>query len=97
MRVLHAPVNIGNQPWVLSRDERKLGIESDFHVNYDGAFCYRAGRVVSKVGDKSPSVLRNRLQAGLRGALDYDVLHFYFGEPFWPWRDSRSAHGTRYL
>ncbi len=97
MRVLHAPVNIGNQPWVLSRYERKLGIESDFHVNYDGAFGYRADKVISKVGDKSPAELHNRLQAGLRAPLDYDVFHFYFGKTLLCWDDYLTGDDYRYL
>jgi len=97
MRVLHAPVNIGNQPWVLSRYERKLGIESDFHVVYDGAFGYRADKVISKLGDKSPAELRNRLQAGLRAPLDYDVFHFYFGKTLLCWDDYLTGDDYRYL
>ena len=97
MRVLHAPVNIGNQPWVLSRYERQLGIESDFHVNFDGAFGYRADKVISKVGDKSPSELRNRLLAGLSAPLDYDVFHFYFGKTLLCWDDYFSGDDYRYL
>src|SRR5207302_10868515 len=97
MRVLHAPVNIGNQPWVLSRYERKLGVESDFHVNYDGALGYCADKVISKVGDKSSAELRNRLQAGLRAPLDYDVFHFYFGKTLLCWDDSLTSDDYRYL
>src|SRR3979411_1073460 len=95
MRVLHAPVNIGNQPCVLSRYERKLGVESDFHGNYDGAFGYCADKVISKVGDKAPAELHNRLQAGLRAPLDYDVFHFYFGKTRLCWDDSFTGQGDR--
>jgi hypothetical protein len=97
MRVLHAPVNIGNQPWVLSRHERQLGIESDFHVNYAGAFGYQADKVISKVGDKSTAELRNRLTAALHAPLDYDVLHFYFGKTLLSWDDYLSGDDYRYL
>lgn len=40
MKVLHAPVNVGNQPWILSRHERLLGIESDLVLNYNAQFVY---------------------------------------------------------
>jgi glycosyltransferase involved in cell wall biosynthesis len=97
MRVLHAPVNIGNQPWVLSRYERKLGIESDFHITYEGAFGYCADKVISKVGDKSAMELRKRLVAGLRAPLEYDVFHFYFGKTLLCWDDYLSGDDYRYL
>ena len=48
MRVLHAPVNIGNQPWVLSRQERKLGVKSDLVLNYNTWINYNADRVLGK-------------------------------------------------
>src|SRR5205814_5637421 len=67
------------------------------HVNYDGAFGYRADKVISKVGDKSPSELHNRLQAGLRAPLDYDVFHFYFGKTLLCWDDYLTGDDYRYL
>jgi hypothetical protein len=97
MRVLHAPINIGNQPWVLSRYEREFGVESDLHVTYTAAFDYGADRVISRNGGKSPADLRDRLLAGLRAPLDYDVLHYYFGKTLLCWDDYVSGNDYRYL
>ena len=71
MRVLHAPVNIANQAWVLSRHERMLGIESDLIVNYVTS-GYSADRVVGRVGGKSSEQMTERLITGLRAPLEYD-------------------------
>lgn len=40
LRVLHCPLNCGNQPWNLSRAERKLGIQSDVAVIDGGGPFY---------------------------------------------------------
>lgn len=89
MRVLHAPVNIGNQPWVLSRNERKLGIESELIVLFrPPLFRYQADRALSaNPGGRSEKELRARMNVGLRAALDYDVLHYYFGRTLFTWGD----------
>ena len=50
MRVLHGPVNVGNQPWVLSRAERALGINSDVVVSYGTWLEYPADRVLTAWG-----------------------------------------------
>ena len=51
MRILHAPANIGNQPWVLSRYERQLGVASDLLSTYRTSFAYAADRVLTRVED----------------------------------------------
>ena len=62
MRVLHGPVNVGNQPWVLSRYERLLGAQSDVVVNYSTWLGYQVDRCLSEYaeisagGKKSPGV-----------------------------------------
>ena len=53
LRVLHAPVNIGNQPWVLSRHERALGVCSDLVVNYSTWLQYPADRCLGQWLDSS--------------------------------------------
>ena len=78
MRVLHAPINVGNQPWVLSRYERRLGVESELHVNYATGFGYHADKVISRNGGKSAADLRERLSAGLKSPWEFDVFHYYF-------------------
>jgi len=81
MRVLHAPVNIGNQPWVLSRYERKLGVESDFHVNYkrrpSGIAPIRSS---ARSVTKSPAELHNRFAGGAACAVGLRRLSLLFRE-----------------
>ena len=50
LRVLHAPVNVGNQPWSLSRAERALGVKSDLIINYQTSFGYPADVVTGELG-----------------------------------------------
>lgn len=87
MRVLHAPVNVGNQPWVLSRYERRLGIRSDVAVNYNTWLGYQADYCLSGYGDKSVASVARRLSFGLLAPFRYDVLHFYFGRSLLCWDD----------
>ena len=97
MRVLHAPINVGNQPWVLSRYERQLGVESELHVNYATGFGYRADKIISQNGGKSAADLRERLSAGLKSPWDFDVFHYYFGRTLLCWDDYVSGDDYRYL
>lgn len=97
MRVLHAPVNVGNQPWVLSRYERRLGVDSDLVVNYSTSLTFPADKVVSGLGDKSEAALRARLLAGTQAPLDYDVFHFYFGRSLLCWDDYVTGNDYEYL
>ncbi|MGY4472620.1 hypothetical protein ACVILL_000034, partial [Bradyrhizobium sp. USDA 3364] len=46
MKILHGPVNVGNQPWVLSRAERQLGASSDVVVRNDTWLGYSADRML---------------------------------------------------
>jgi glycosyltransferase involved in cell wall biosynthesis len=87
MRVLHAPTNIGNQPWTLSRTERKLGINSDVVCNYSTSFNFHADRVLSTYTDKSVRAKWTRLSCGLSAPFKYDVLHYYFGRSLLVWDD----------
>jgi len=97
MRVLHAPINIGNQPWVLSRYERELGVQSELHVHYATAFDYGADRIIGRNGGKSAAELRDRLFSGLTSPWNYDVLHYYFGRTLLCWDDYVSGDDYRYL
>ncbi|MGE0022665.1 MAG: hypothetical protein AB7S70_03425 [Hyphomicrobium sp.] len=87
LRVLHAPVNVGNQPWTLSRAERRIGLESDLVTNYQTWLGYPADRVLSSVGDYSLSGLARRTAVGLAAPFRYDVLHYYFGRSLLYWDD----------
>ncbi|NEU96190.1 glycosyltransferase family 4 protein [Bradyrhizobium uaiense] len=82
MRILHGPVNVGNQPWVLSRAERQLGASSDVVVRNDTWLGYSADRVLSA---KSAGFVETAIRStafGLKNQWRYDVLHFYFGQTF---------------
>jgi glycosyltransferase involved in cell wall biosynthesis len=87
LRVLHGPVNVGNQPWVLSRHERALGVRSDLAVNYSTWFGYPADRCVSALGKRTPLHIAKRFLFGVTSPWRYDVLHYYFGRSFLCWDD----------
>ncbi|MCO5090666.1 hypothetical protein [Bosea sp. (in: a-proteobacteria)] len=93
LRILHGPVNVGNQPWSLSRAERKLGLRSDVVINYNTWLGYPADRTLSEYGVKS---VRNRLRRGgfaLGIPASYDVVHYYFGRSFLLWEDWGGTFG----
>jgi hypothetical protein len=87
MRVLHGPVNVGNQPYVLSRYERELGADSSFVVNYDTWLRYGSDRTLGGLGEKSRRAMLRRLAFGLAAPFRFDVLHYYFGRSFLCWDD----------
>ena len=104
IRVLHAPVNVGNQPWVLSRHERAWGIQSDLVVNYPTWLEYPADRCLGRRNDSSWPARWRRLRFAVAAPWRYDVLHLYFGQSFfsrgngrrpnWRWfKDLTLAHG----
>ena len=98
MRVLHAPANVGNQPWVLSRYERQLGLASDLWINVTTSFAYSADRVLVRPDDPWDAQLRARLVAGLQAPLDYDAFHFYFGRTILGgWDEDDNGVGYRLL
>ncbi|WFU35750.1 hypothetical protein QA635_15585 [Bradyrhizobium brasilense] len=82
MRILHGPFNIGNQPWSLSRAERRRGNSSDLVVRSGTWFKYPVDRVLY---DDSTSRFQKTLRSaafGLLALFRYDVLHYYFGLTF---------------
>ena len=89
LRVLHAPVNIGNHPWILSRQERALGLRSDLVVSSGNWLQYPADRVLNPTPATNLSGrLGQKLRQGwfgLAAVLRYDVLHYYFGQTFLSW------------
>jgi hypothetical protein len=83
LRVLHGPVNVGNQPWVLSRHERALGVKSDLVVSYGTWLQYPADRVLNQGSDSTTwRGLLRRAIFGLGAPFRYDVIHYYFGRSF---------------
>lgn len=88
MKVLHAPVNVGNEPWTLSRAERDIGFESDVICNYTTWVGYAADEIISsKPGSTEPSEIRRRQEVGAMAPFNYDVFHYYFGRSLLYWDD----------
>jgi hypothetical protein len=80
--VLHGPTNVGNQPWVLSRAERRLGVRSDLAVTSGNWLGYRADR---RLRGPDLGLLGSLISLGSFAAaapFRYDVLHCYFGTSF---------------
>jgi hypothetical protein len=87
MKVMHAPVNIGNQPWTLSRCERKLGITSDLIVNYSTWLQYPYDVCVGNMRDKTIKNRFKRFSTAFLTPFKYDILHYYFGRSLMCWDD----------
>lgn len=87
MRILHSPTNVGNQPWVLSRYERKLGLKSSLVVNYSTSFNFAADKVLGQLGRKTARDVIRRLLFGLSAPFRYHILHYYFGRSLLYWDD----------
>ena len=87
MKVLHGPVNVGNQPWVLSRYERTLRVNSDLVINYNTWLGYAFDTCLSPLAKKRLRYVAHRLRFGLSAPFRYDVLHYYFGLSFLCWND----------
>jgi hypothetical protein len=96
MRVLHGPVNVGNQPYVLSRYERELGARSSLVVSWNTWLDYPADRVLGTYGDTSRISRLRRTAFGLAAPFRYDVLHFYFGKSFLSPDDLTDTHSRWY-
>jgi hypothetical protein len=82
MKILHGPVNVGNQPWALSRAERRLGVASDLVVRNGTWLNYSADRTLSRDGASLSEIGVRSVLFGLGVPWKYDVLHFYFGQTF---------------
>lgn len=82
MKILHGPINVGNQPWALSRAERRRGTASDLVVRSATWFEYPADRTLyDDSAGNFDKVFRSAL-FGLVALIRYDVLHYYFGTTF---------------
>jgi len=87
MRVLHAPCNVGNQPWTLSRAERALGLKSELVINYGTKFEYPADRVLGQPGRREMNFQSARTTAAAGAPYDYDAFHYNFGRSLSVWDD----------
>lgn len=97
LRVLHGPVNVGNQPWVLSRNERAQGIQSDLVVNYGTWLGYPADRIISECANRTAGSLLRRTAFGITAPFRYDVLHYYFGRSYFCWDDYGAPNRAWFL
>ncbi len=93
MRILHGPVNVGNQAWTLSRAERSLGHHSDVVQNYGTWIGYPADKTLSEYGKNTLSNRSRRRAFALTAPFRYDVIHYYFGRSYMLWDDYGSAFG----
>jgi hypothetical protein len=93
LRILHGPVNIGNQPWTLSRAERALGCKSEVVQNYGTWIGYPADRTLSELGKDTPEARAARQEFLEWAPIHYDVIHYYFGRSFALWDDLGMAFG----
>jgi len=82
MKILHGPVNVGNQPWALSRAERRLGTASDLVVRSGTWLNYPADRTLSPDSASLSKIAVRSVLFGLGVPWKYDVLHYYFGQTF---------------
>lgn len=87
MRILHGPVNVGNQPWCLSRAERAMGHTSDVVVNYGTWLGYPADRTLSEYAQNTKANRLRRSLFALTAPFRYEVIHYYFGRSFMLWDD----------
>lgn len=83
MKVLHGPVNVGNQPWALSRAERALGLDSEVVVAFQTWLNYGTDRVLTPLPySRDPRHRWARLAFGIEASARYDVIHYYFGQSY---------------
>lgn len=78
LRVLHCPFNNGNQPWVLSRAERKLGLKSDLIVFTEHPYYPYFDQKINLDGFNLPHWI-GRIHFFRWALKNYDVFHFNFG------------------
>ena len=97
MKILHAPINIGNQPWVLSQYERKLGHKSKLIVNISTDFKYPADKVLMRKNASNISNSTRRLLWGSVAPCYYDVLHYYFGKSILVWNGIKPISNRSFL
>lgn len=83
MRVLQAPVNIANQPWLMAQGLRQAGHEVDVWQYRDHAFGYPTDRTIDV--SSGPAAVMEAVVEALQG--NYDVVHFHFARSLVPQRN----------
>lgn len=84
LRVLHAPTDVGNQPWGVSRAERQLGVTSRTVVYLK---IFKGFGADDDLHFEKHSRLGRLWVAGryfIAALWKYDVFHFYFATTFFP-------------
>jgi hypothetical protein len=87
LSIVHGPANVGNLPWVLSGEMRKLGHRSEVVVNFDTWLGYPVDKILGKHGDRSWGNVARRFANAVSQPITKDVLHCYFGRSFMSWDD----------
>lgn len=87
LKILHAPVNIANQPWRVSRIEKEKGFTSDLIVNYKPSYGLAADVIISDYQKFTFKNILKRFYYSLVSIFKYDVLHYYFGKTLFTWDD----------
>lgn len=87
IKVLHAPVNVANQPLYISRIEKEKGLVSDIIVNYPPSFGYKADVVIGEYQKLSFKNVLKRFYYVVKSVFKYNVFHYYFGKTLFTWDD----------
>lgn len=82
MKVLQAPVNIANQPWLMAQGLRRAGHEAEVWQYVPNKFGYQADRVFEGTADEATYV-RRFIEATEAG---FDVVHFHYASSLIPAR-----------
>lgn len=83
-RILHCPVDVGGQAWMVSRAERQLGHQSDHMVFSSSYINYPADY---NLNFNQKSFFKNFLKAVIflfRAVKKYDIFHFYYAKSILP-------------
>jgi len=77
-RILHVPTNVGNNPWAISRAERKLGFESDVVLYKDHIFFDNFDENLKLNYFSIPGEIK-KINFFRKAIKKYDIFHFNWG------------------
>ncbi len=84
LKILHCPVNVGNQAWGISRGERKLGYQSDCIIFKNSWMQYSCDYDLEL---NNKNFLKKNLtifKFFFNAIKKYDVFHFYYAKNILP-------------
>ena len=87
LKILHAPVNVCNQPWYISRLERNQAHVSDIIVNFKPSFGLKADIIISEFQKPTFNNILKRFFYTVLSLFKYNVFHYYFGKTLFTWDD----------